>query len=216
MKKLLLLVLAVICFAPCTQIAAMEHSTTQNIPNNQIWYTSSDGNVVTPNKTYYVFGATIKSNTYSNGKGVITFDGDVTMIGDEAFYNCDKLTSVTLPESVASIGKKAFYDCDGLTEFTIPDSVTTIGYGAFYGCDNLTSVTIGDSVTSIGGSAFEDCTSLTSVYCKATTPPSFSNFYVFDYNGSGRKIYVPIESVDAYKSATNWSKYASAIVGYDF
>jgi hypothetical protein len=40
--------------------------------------------------------------------------------------------------------------------------------------------------------------------------------YIFDSNGSGRKIYVPTESVDAYKSATNWSDYASAIVGYDF
>ena len=239
MKKLLLLVLAVICFAPCTQIAAMEHSTTQNIPNNQIWYTSSDGNVVTPNKTYYVFGATIKSNTYSNGKGVITFDGDVTMIGDEAFYNCDKLTSVTLPESVASIGKKAFYDCDGLTEFTIPDSVTTIGYEAFYKCTSLTSVKIGDSVTTIGYFAFSSCTSLTSVnipdsvtsigerafswctrltsvYCKATTPPALGDTNVFYDNGSGRKIYVPAESVDAYKSTYRWSKYKSAIVGYDF
>ena len=146
----------------------------------------------------------------------VTIPDSVTEIGYGAFSYCDSLTSVNIPDSVTTIGDHAFDSCDSLTSVNIPDSVTTIGYGAFYGCDNLTSVTIGDSVTSIGGSAFEDCTSLTSVYCKATTPPSFSNFYVFDYNGSGRKIYVPIESVDAYKSATNWSKYASAIVGYDF
>jgi hypothetical protein len=40
--------------------------------------------------------------------------------------------------------------------------------------------------------------------------------YVFDRNGSGHKIYVPAGSVDAYKSASRWSEYASAIVGYDF
>ena len=60
------------------------------------------------------------------------------------------------------------------------------------------------------------CESLTSVYCEAITPPSLGDSYVFNRNGSGRKIYVPTESVDAYKSATNWSEYASAIVGYDF
>jgi hypothetical protein len=42
------------------------------------------------------------------------------------------------------------------------------------------------------------------------------NTYVFDANGSGRKIYVPIESVETYKSATYWSEYASAFVGYYF
>ena len=162
MKKLLFLVLAVICFAPCTQIAAMEHSTTQNIPNNQIWYTSSDGNVVTPNETY-VFGATIKSNTYSNGKGVITFDGDVTMIGKFAFNDCRNLTSITIPDSVTSIGNEAFYYCYRLTSVNIPDSVTTIGEWAFAYCTSLTSVNIPDSVTSIGDSAFSSCYSLTSV-----------------------------------------------------
>jgi hypothetical protein len=77
-------------------------------------------------------------------------------------------------------------------------------------------VNIPDSVTTIGGYAFYWCTSLISVYCKATTPPSLSGSSVFDYNGSGFKIYVPAESVGAYKSADGWSEYASAIVGYDF
>ena len=162
MKKLLLLVLTVICFAPCTQIAAMEHSTTQNIPNNQIWYTSANGNVITPNETD-VFGATITSNTYINGKGVITFDGNVTMIGEEAFYNRRSLTSVTIPDSVTTIGDKAFWGCSSLTSVTIPDSVTTIGDWAFWVCDSLTSVTIPDSVTTIGDWAFRCCRSLTSV-----------------------------------------------------
>ena len=98
----------------------------------------------------------------------------------------------------------------------IPDSVTSIGQDAFIYCDSLTSVNIPDSVTSIGEGAFWWCYSLTSVYCKATTPPALGGTYVFDDNGSGRKIYVPAGSVNAYKSATNWSEYASAIVGYDF
>lgn len=80
----------------------------------------------------------------------------------------------------------------------------------------MTSVTIPDSVTSIGNNAFNGCKSLTSAYCKATTPPSLGDTSVFDSNGSVRTIYVPTESVDAYKSATNWSEYADVIMGYDF
>ena len=130
--------------------------------NNEIWYTSTDGNIVTP-YTSHVFGATIVSNTYEDGKGVITFGGAVTTIGYDAFYNCDSLTSVTIPDSVTTIGKFAFYDCDSLTSITIPDSVTMIGEWAFYSCGSLTSVTIGDSVTTIVDGAFFHCGSLTSV-----------------------------------------------------
>ena len=132
------------------------------IPNNEIWYTSSDGKIVTPNATD-VFGAKIVSNTYENGKGVIKFDGDVTQIGQGAFLWCTSLTSVTIPDSVTSIGVQAFFQCTSLTSITIPDSVTLIGDYAFYGCYSLTSVTIGNSVTSIGVQAFSDCSSLISV-----------------------------------------------------
>ena len=192
-------------------MATMEF--TPSVPNNQIWYTSSDGNVVKPHNTY-ALGANIISNTYNNGKGVITFDGNVTMIGEVAFYDCD-LTSVTIPDSVTTIGYMAFRECTSLTNVTIPDSVTTIGEYAFGECPSLTSVNIGDSVTEIGWGTFRYCTSLTSVYCKAATPPSLDTD-VFLYNASGRKIFVPAGSVEAYKSAINWSEYANAIVGYDF
>ena len=129
--------------------------------SNQIWYTAT-----TKAEPYFddflTFGSDVVSNVWDSEtkRGIITFDGDVTMIGDDAFYNCDKFTGITIPESVTSIGKNAFYDCDGLTEFIIPDSVTTIGEAAFYDCDSLTSVTIPDSVTKIGNNAFEDCSSL--------------------------------------------------------
>lgn len=209
-----------------------------------IQYTSSDGNIVTPPYTS-VFGVNIISNNYINGQGIISFDGPITTIGNYAFYMCSNLTNITIPDSVTTIGDWAFYGCRNLTEFTgkfaedngrilvidgvltafapagitkynIPDNVTEIGYVVFGDCTRLTSVTIGDSVTTMGDKVFYHCTSLTSVYCKATTPPALGGTDVFDYNGSGRKIYVPAESVDAYKSATNWSEYADAIVGYNF
>ena len=93
----------------------------------------------------------------------ITIPNSVTTIGDSAFFCCSNLTSVTIPDSVTTIGDSAFSGCSNLTSVTIPDSVTTIGYFAFEDCSNLTSVTIGDSVTTIGDYAFLGCSSLTSV-----------------------------------------------------
>ena len=138
---------------------------TQPTPaNNEIRYTAT-AKVEPTFDDSLTFGADVVSNVWDSEtkRGIITFDGDVTMIGDDAFNNCDKFTGITLPESVTSIGKKAFYGCDGLTEFIIPDSVTTIGIYAFWYCSSLTSVIIPDSVTTIGEGAFYNCTSLTSV-----------------------------------------------------
>ena len=132
------------------------------IPNNQIWYTSNDNNVVNPySKT--VFGATFISNTYTAGKGIITFESDVTTIGDNAFWYCSSLTSITLPESLTEIEECAFTGCSSLTSITLPESLTKIGVGAFTGCSSLTSIILPNSLRSIRHDAFSSCSSLTSL-----------------------------------------------------
>ena len=70
-----------------------------------------------------------ESITYNNSKY------SVTSIGNQAFYECSGLTSVTIPNSVTSIGPWAFYYCSSLTSVTIPNSVTSIGDWAFYLCN---------------------------------------------------------------------------------
>ncbi len=87
----------------------------------------------------------------------------VTRIGDSAFYDCQRLTSITIPSGVTSIGSFAFSYCSRLTSITIPSGVTRIGGSTFYGCTSLTSITIPSGVTSIGSSAFFRCTSLASI-----------------------------------------------------
>ncbi|MBQ9466768.1 MAG: leucine-rich repeat protein [Muribaculaceae bacterium] len=134
----------------------------------------------------------------------VYYDGTtytVTSIGEEAFWGCTSLTSVTIPDSVTSIEYRAFEGCTGLTSVTIGNSVSSIGYEAFsycygltsisipnsvtsisgftfYGCSGLTSMNIPDSVTSIGDQAFYNCSGLTSM----TIPNSVTSFgnHVFD------------------------------------
>jgi hypothetical protein len=164
----------------------------------------------------------------------ITIPNSVTEIGDYAFVGCtgklivncnipsassssygafdsSQFTSVTIGDAVTTIGDYAFYNCNSITSVTMGNSVTSIGKYAFYGCSGITSVTIGDSVTKIGTYAFANCSNLTSVYCKAITPPAGASAMFYGI-ASGRKIYVPAESVDTYKLAAIWSDYADKIV----
>ena len=84
-------------------------------------------------------------------------------IGEEAFYFCENLTSISIPEGVVEIGDYTFWGCYSLTSIRIPESVTSISEGAFQACYRLTSITLPSTLTSIGNSAFYGCSSLTSI-----------------------------------------------------
>lgn len=112
----------------------------------------------------------------------------VTSIGKQAFYGCQSLVNVTLPESLLSIGERAFGCCYVLTSITIPKSLTSIGDGAFSYCYELTTVIIPEdsSLTSIGKEAFYVCNSLKSI----TLPASLESI------GDASFKYCMLESVD--------------------
>ena len=159
------------------------------------------GNIIYIN--YIAYKAT------SSGITSCTFKEGTVSITENAFSSCTSLTSVTIPSGVTSIGYGTFYRCTSLTSITIPSSVTSIGTYAFQNCTSLTSITIPSSVTSINGEAFYNCTSLTSITVEATTPPTLGSSAFNNTNNC--PIYVPAESVDAYKTASGWSSYASRI-----
>ena len=285
------------------------------IANNTIEYTTTDGKAISfllaGESTF--FGVNGKSNTYTNGKGVITFESSVTSVGSAnylnrifGFYNCTTLKTITLPDTVTAITDNAFYGCSNLTEINIPKNVKTMTSTNFSGCTSLTTILydaksldaptatnttpfyciksqitsfiIGDSVEiipsylcasltklpsiifpnraiSIEFSAFAECNSLTSITIPEKINPSgvrcfqfcsnlasatieskdigdemfymckrLSVVYVkynkgvvnlgigtFDNCNSLKKIWVPFNFVEAYKSDSKWSEYKDKI-----
>lgn len=147
----------------------------------------------------------------------VTIPNGLTTIGDNAFNQCNSLTNVTIPNSVTSIGSRAFTACSGLTSITLPNSITEIKYHTFWGCLNISnSITIPNTVTSIEEGAFAGCVNISSITINNTTPPTlgsdvFGTCY-FDQQEPTYPIYVPAASVNAYKTATNWSSYANRIL----
>ncbi len=87
----------------------------------------------------------------------------VTIIGERAFYACEKLVEVIIPETVVTIDARAFYNCNSLESVTIPNSVTTIDEYAFAYCSNLAAVTMSENVKDINDYAFYECKTLTDV-----------------------------------------------------
>lgn len=172
------------------------------------------------------------SSAFSNSKiSNIDLNG-VTQIGDFAFAYTSGYTSITIPPSVTTFAQYAFNSVSGLnsvtidyasnatlggnqfmnspiTSLTIGSNPTSIGNNMFQKCTKLTTLVIPSNISSINNFAFSGCSSLTSITVHSTTPPTLG-INVFD-NTKNCPIYVPSESVDAYKAASNWSKYASRI-----
>lgn len=117
---------------------------------------------------------------------------------------------LTIPSTVTTLANGCFSGYKAITSVVIPDNVTTINGQVFGGCTNLTKINVGSGVTSIGSKAFYYCTGLTALFFNSTTPPTLADTDVLS-NTNNCPIYVPAESVDAYKAASNWSTYADRI-----
>ena len=142
--------------------------------------------------------------------GNLLFGNKVEYITD---YLCGssyiKSKSINIPNSVKTIGTMAFSDCSELQSVVIGNGVTTIGANAFTNCA-LKSLIIGNSVTTIEEGAFYENWDLKSATCYAATPPAFNS--AFD---DWRKldIYVPVNSVNAYKAADGWKEHKIYPIG---
>ena len=141
-------------------------------------------------------------------EGVLTITGTGEMQDwndySSPWYENESVKQVIIGDGVTTIGDWAFSYCRALTSITIPNSVTTIGERTFANCYSLTSVTIPSSVTRIEDGAFSDCGNVKQITSEAVTPPYCSRYAFDGVNRNECKLFVPKNSIDAYKRAYVW------------
>ena len=140
-----------------------------------------------------LYNIEVAEHLFDNGIGRVIFNGTVTSLEAKeiSYYSTwgSTTTKVILPPTITTIGKRAFYNNYGLTRIDLPKSVTSIAEEAIMSCGKVVEI-----------------------YCEATNPPTGATG-MFNLN-EDCKIYVPMDSVDAYKNAAYWSEYAERIVGF--
>lgn len=126
---------------------------------------------------------------------------------------CKKLTEFVIGKGIKALGNGWIEACTALEYIEIPDNVTQIGWYFFQNCSNLKKVKIGTGVTSISG-CFNGCNSLKEIICLADNPPKF-DAQNLNQLPADCIFKVPSASVEAYKTATNWSARADYIIAYE-
>lgn len=138
-------------------------------------------------------------------------------MGMNTFLNCTSLAAIDLPAGMTSIGNSSFSKCTALKTFKFPAALSQIKPKTLYECYGITSITLPDSLTAMGAYSICYCDNLKEVYAPAKTPavldPDLEPF--FELNMAAITLYVPEESVEAYKAAPVWKDFGK-IQGHDF
>lgn len=172
------------------------------------------------------------SLSYIRKLEIPTFPRNLARINEHAFDGTALAGELILPRSLEVLGRGAFQECllsivelkgpldmegrafasnPNLKKISIPEGVTSIKDSTCLSCYSLQKVELPSSITEIGNAAFNTSGALSFLYVKATTPPTLGSSYALPAVIEIQKIYVPAESVEAYKSATNWANYAEKI-----
>ena len=138
--------------------------------------------------------------------GNITY-GTTADDGYSPFYRNTSLESVRITDRETEISENEFYGCTSLKSVSMGDGIDTIGRYAFSGCSALESFSFGTGLKSIGDEAFSDCTGMKKLVSKTAVPPVCGPQALDDINKWECTLYVPQESLDAYKSAAQWKEF---------
>lgn len=138
--------------------------------------------------------------------GNITY-GTTANAGYSPFYRNTSLETVRITDRETEISENEFYGCTSLKSVSMGDGIDTIGRYAFSGCSALESFSFGMGLKSIGDEAFSDCTGMKKLVSKTATPPVCGPQALDDINKWECTLYVPQESLDAYKSAAQWKEF---------
>ena len=119
------------------------------------YYSSQDGILFNKDKTIIIRYPSAKKNVEE-----YIIPNEVETIENGAFYQCENLKKITLPEGIKFIPSRGFFGCTNLTDINIPDSVKSIENSAFSECSSLKSITLPEGITSISEYAFKGCNNL--------------------------------------------------------
>ncbi len=140
--------------------------------------------------------------------GTLNIPETVTFIGDQAFQGTNFSGPLTLPSGLNDLCSYSFYNLYNLTgDLVIPESLTVLPAYAFFNCQGITSLTLPSTVTNLWTRCFGQMYGLKRITCNAVTPPTIGAENVFsDYS---IPLFVPAESIDAYKTAEYWSNFTN-------
>ena len=166
----------------------------------------------------YVLSEDKKDLTKWLNKGVKKIDmntvpelRNVNDIRFDSFAGCTELESIIIGDNVLYIQARAFSYLKKLKNITFNNKIEAISNDVFRGCTALTSLTFPKSINFFASGAFEDCPNLKTFIIKAETPPRVNTFPSLFSTGDEPTIYVPANSVENYKKAEGWKKYAAKI-----
>ena len=150
-----------------------------------------------------------------NLKKVTIQTNKLTEIGEDAFYGCDNLEDINIPDGVTRIGKGAFELNFSLRKINIPSSVTYIAENAF-ACTHLDSIDIPAGVTFIGRGAFWQCDRLKKVYSRPVIPPvtnAWSPSHLpFESDATETcTLFIPKGSAKAYRASEVFSGFKNIV-----
>ena len=208
----------------------------------KIGYAAGDDSHIVPNASQVVSTISKYEGVFENSDLItVTLNEGLEIIGARTFNYCRKLSGLTTPSTLKVLGYEGaayvlsgdsssptfsyvntnigvLQNCTSLSSVTLNEGLEIIGNNAFRGCSSLTSVTIPSTVEAMYMNVFEGCSSLRYIISLATTPPPIY-YYIEDSRGfhpfnntNNCLIYVPDDSVDAYKKANVWSDVKERIV----
>lgn len=155
---------------------------------------------------------------YGSALESITFADGITEFPERLFFNCQKLTDITMPSTLKSVGYGAFGQCYALETIAFPDACESVAPSAFecswtpYNHGKLANVTFGKSMKSVGGRAFLGQLEITKVRSEAMVPPVLevdeddnSPFQKVVYENAVLEVNADV--ADAYRAADQWNRF---------
>ncbi len=176
-------------FAECSSLSFIEIPlSVQKVENKALYKTGIYEPIYNQDMFVYYAG---DDNEYKIPEGIKT-------ISATAFYETEKLKTITIPNSVVKIDDYAFYEATGIEHLTIPNSVKEIGHNAFKYCTKLKTISIPNTITSIENETLYGCSNMKSIVLPNSIEHIGANVFYWCENLESITLPKSIKSIDKY------------------